>query len=180
MAHALTTVRLLLVAPVAVAFARPEFLDPSALLACVCVAILTDYFDGRLARLTQTVSARGQLFDHGTDFAFVTAALAGAAMTGLVTPILPALVTIAFGQYVLDSYLLYRQKRLRMSTIGRWNGILYFVPLVVISFSRLDLAKDFVSFLTPSARALGYALVVSTVASVIDRAVAPIREKTES
>ena len=115
MAHGLTSARLLLVAPVAVAFARPQFLDPSVVLVLLCVAIATDYWDGRVARMTDTASAKGQLFDHGTDFVFVTAPLAGAAMAGLVTPILPVLIIMAFGQYVLDSYLLYRQKQLQWS-----------------------------------------------------------------
>ena len=175
MAHLLTTARLLLVAPVGVAFARPEFLEPIVLLALLCVAIATDYFDGRVARVTGTASARGQLFDHGTDFVFVTTAMAGAALAGIVTPILPAMITIAFSQYVLDSYLLYRQKQLRMSMIGRCNGILYFVPLVVIAASRLGLLRDAASFLTLIAGGLSYALVVSTIVSVIDRAVAPLR-----
>ena len=178
MAHALTAARLLLVAPVAVAFARPAFVDPSVLLVLVCAAIATDYWDGRVARMTDTASARGQLFDHGTDFVFVTAALAGAAVAGLVTPILPVVIVIAFGQYVLDSYLLHRQRRLRMSAIGRWNGILYFVPLVVIAVSRLGLFGEVSSFLTVTAGVLGYALVASTVVSVMDRAVAPMRGET--
>jgi phosphatidylglycerophosphate synthase len=177
-AHALTSARLLLVAPVALAFARPDFLDASVLLVLLCVAIATDYWDGRVARVTETASAQGQLFDHSTDFLFVTAALAGAALAGVVTPVLPVLIIIAFGQYVLDSYLLYRQKQLRMSVIGRWNGILYFVPLVVISVSRLGLIRDAASFLTSAAGALGYVLAASTAASILDRAVAPIRNKT--
>ena len=179
MTHALTAVRLLLVAPVAVAFAQPKFLDPTVVLVLLCVAIATDYWDGRVARRTGTASAKGQLFDHATDFLFVTAALAGAAMAGLVTPVLPVLIIIAFGQYVLDSYLLYQQKQLRMSLIGRWNGILYFVPLLVISVSRLGLSRDAASLLTLTAGALSYALIASTAVSLIDRAVAPIRDKTD-
>lgn len=170
MAHALTAARLLLVAPVALAFARPAFLDPRVLVVLLLVAIATDYWDGRVARMTETASPGGQLFDHGTDFVFVTAALAGAAMAGLVTPVLPVLIVIAFGQYVGDSYLLHRRKRLRMSVIGRWNGILYFLPLVVLSVSRLRLLGDAVSFLTLTVGALGYALVASTMVSIIDRA----------
>ena len=173
MAHALTAARLLLVAPVAAAFAQPALLHPSVLFIFLCVAIATDYGDGRVARMTATASAKGQLFDHGTDFVFVTTALAGAAIAGLVTPILPVLIVIAFGQYVLDSYLLHQQKQLRMSVIGRWNGILYFVPLLVISVSRLALFRDAASFLTLVAGALGYALVASTVVSIADRAIAP-------
>ncbi len=172
MAHALTAVRLILAAPVALAFARPALVDPRVLTALLLVAIATDYGDGRVARVTRTASPGGQLFDHGTDCVFVTAALAGAAMAGLVTPLLPVLIVIAFGQYVVDSYLWHRQKQLRMSVIGRWNGVLYFVPLVVLSAARLGLPANAASFLTQTAGALGYALVASTMVSIIDRAFA--------
>jgi phosphatidylglycerophosphate synthase len=174
-AHVLTATRVLLVAPVAVALARPGFISPTALLALLCVAIATDYWDGRVARLTNTASARGQLFDHATDFLFVTAGLTGAAVSGIVTPVLPAVIVVAFGQYMLDSYLLHRQKRLRMSVIGRWNGVLYFVPLVIISASRLELFSGVGSLLTHTAGVLGYLLVVSTLVSIVDRAIAPRR-----
>jgi len=174
-AHALTAVRLLLVLPTSVAFARPGFLDPRILFVLLWAAIATDVGDGKVARMTRTASARGQLFDHGTDFVFVTAGLAGAALAGLVTPMLPVLVIIAFSQYVIDSYWKGRQKRLRMSAIGRWNGILYFVPLVVISVSRLASAESVAALLTLTAGAAGYALAMSTVVSVIDRALAPAR-----
>ena len=173
MAHALTAVRLLLVLPTSVAFARPGFLDPRILFVLLWAAIATDVGDGKVARMTGTASARGQLFDHGTDFVFVTAGLAGAALAGLVTPMLPVLIIIAFSQYVIDSYWKGRLKRLRMSAIGRWNGILYFVPLVVISVSRLASAECVAASLTLTAGAAGYALAMSTVVSVIDRALAP-------
>ena len=172
MAHVLTLTRLLLVAPVAVAFARPELLDPRVVFVLLCVAVATDFWDGRVARMTETASAWGQLFDHGTDFVFVTAALAGAAMAGLVTPILPVLIAIAFCQYVMDSYLLHREKQLQMRSIGRWNGIFYFVPLLVISVSRLGLSRNTVALLMLAAGSLCYALVASTVVSVVDRAIA--------
>ena len=175
MAHALTAVRLLLVLPTTLAFARPTWLDPRILFVLLWVAIATDYGDGTVARRRGTASARGQLFDHTTDFVFVTAGLAGAAVAGLVTPMLPVLIIIAFSQYVLDSYWKDRQKQLRMSAIGRWNGILYFVPLVVFSGSRLALPGSIASWLTLAGAAAGYALVGSTVVSIIDRAVAPLR-----
>ena len=89
MAHTLTIARLLLVAPVAVAFARPESLEPSVLVFLLCVAIATDYWDGQVARMKGRTSVKGQLFDHSTDFVFVTAALTGAAMAELVTPVEP-------------------------------------------------------------------------------------------
>ena len=172
MAHALTAARLILAAPVALAFARPALVDPRVLIALLLVAIATDYWDGRVARVTRTASPGGQLFDHGTDFVFVTCALSGAAVSALVTPLLPLLITVAFGQYVVDSYLLHRQKQLRMSVIGRWNGILYFVPLVVLSVSRLGLSGGAAPLLTDTAGVLCYALAVSTVVSIVDRAFA--------
>ena len=77
---------------------------------------------------------------------------------------------MAFSQYVIDSYWLHREKQLRMSALGRWNGILYFVPLVVLGVSEL----------APGVGAwdelmgwLCWALVVSTVASIVDRGLAP-------
>ena len=175
MANALTAIRLALALPVAVALARPELLAPGVVALLLCLAIATDYLDGRIARATGTASAKGQLFDHGTDCLFVTAGLTGAAMTGLVTPMLPALIPVAFGQYVVDSYVWHRQRQLRASLLGRWNGILYFVPLVLIAASRLQLLRGAAMFLLTAAGVLGYVLVASTVASVIDRATTPFR-----
>ena len=95
-------------------------------------------------------------------------------MTGAVTPLLPVLIPIAFGQYVVDSYVWHRQRQLRASVLGRWNGILYFVPLVLIAASRLHFPGG--AFLLWAAGVLGYVLVASTVASVIDRATTPARK----
>jgi phosphatidylglycerophosphate synthase len=170
MANVLTAVRLALVLPAAVAFARPEFLAPGVVALLLSVAIVSDFFDGPVARMTGTASAKGQLFDHTTDCLFVTGGLTGAAWSGVVTPLLPVLIPIAFGQYVVDSYVWHRQRRLRASRLGRWNGILYFVPLVVIAVSRLNIPGLAASVLLPLAGALGYGLVASTIASVLDRA----------
>ena len=98
-------------------------------------------------------------------------------MANLVPIVLPVLIPIAFTQYVLDSYFLHRQRQLRMSYLGRWNGILYFAPLVMIAIAALHLPK-----LSELARVLLYPstvlLAASTVASIIDRAVAPLRMNT--
>ena len=174
-AHLLTSVRLVLALPLAVAFARPDFLGAGLVAMLLGVAIATDYFDGVVARLRGTASAGGQLFDHGTDFLFVTAGLTGAAMADLVPLVLPILIAVAFGQYVFDSYWAHRQKQLRMSGIGRWNGVLYFVPLVVLAVARLGAIPASTSLLTGAARLGCYALLVSTVVSIIDRATAVIR-----
>ena len=175
MANALTAIRLALVLPTAAAFARPELLASSVVVLLLCVAIASDYLDGLVARTAGTASAKGRLFDHGTDCLFVTGGLTGAAMTGLVTPLLPALIPVAFGQYVVDSYVWHRQRQLRASFLGRWNGVLYFVPLVLIAASRLPFPAGFASLLRLAARVLGYLLVASTAASMIDRATTSFR-----
>ena len=177
LAHLLTGVRLVVALPVAVAFARPPFLSAGLLVVLVCLAIATDYVDGVVARRRGTASAGGQLFDHATDWLFVTAGLTGAAMVGLVPLVLPVLVTVAFSQYVFDSYWVHRQKRLRMSGIGRWNGVLYFVPLVLLAGARLEVGSDATSVLMLTARVGSYALVVSTIVSIIDRATAAHRTR---
>ena len=172
MAHLLTGVRLGLAPPLAVAFARPDFLDAVLLAALLAVALASDYLDGVVARRQGTASAAGQLFDHGTDCLFVTAGLTGAALAGAVPLALPVLIPVAFGQYVFDSYLVHGQKRLRMSTIGRWNGIGYYVPLVVIAAARLEVVPSLTATLLLVARLTAYALIASTVVSIVDRATA--------
>ncbi len=177
MANLLTAIRLLLVVPVAMAIADSGFLANWLLLALIVVAIATDYFDGKVARALNTASPRGMLFDHGTDFIFVTTSLFALAAIGLANIMLPILIIVAFSQYVLDSYFLFKQKQLRMSFLGRWNGILYFAPLVLVSASRLSPLAFAQEFLNVLITYLGFALILSTLASILDRAIAPLRQK---
>ena len=177
MANLLTGIRLLLAIPSSMAFARSEFMSAFLLLALLFIAIVTDYFDGIVARKTNTASAGGQLFDHATDFLFVTSGLAGAAYAGALNPLLPILIVVAFTQYVLDSHFYYREKQLHMSYLGRWNGVFYFVPLVLIALSRVDINVVINDLLPGLIVLLGYLLMLSTIASIIDRAIAPLRVK---
>ena len=170
MAHLLTGLRLLLAVPAALAFAVEPLLPPAALAAIVLSAIASDYYDGKIARARGTASDAGQLFDHATDCLFVTACLGGAAFAGTVPWLLPVLIAVAFSQYVLDSRFLHRRKSLRMSFLGRWNGILYFVPPVLIAAARLIAPLQ--DLLLQVTALLAYALIVSTVASITDRALA--------
>ena len=178
MANALTALRLALVLPVAAGLARPGLLPPGVLALLLALAIASDYLDGPIARRTGTASARGMLFDHSTDCVFVTGGAAGAAIAGSITPVRPVLIPLAFAQYVVDSYVWHRQRRLRASFLGRWNGILYFVPLVLIAAARLPLPAGFASFLRLAASVLAYLLVASTIVSMIDRATTPVRSRT--
>ena len=176
-AHLLTGLRLGLALPLAISFARQDFLSAWLVAVLLTVAIASDYFDGVVARRHGTASAKGQLFDHGTDCLFVTACLTGAALAGLVPLMLPVLIAMAFSQYVLDSYWLHRRKQLRMSTSGRWNGIGYFVPLVVLAAARLEVVPGLSPLLTVAARVVAYVLIASTLVSIVDRATAVRRQQ---
>ena len=171
-AHLLTGVRLVIVVPTALAFAHWAPGGPLLPAAFVAVAIATDYYDGIVARRLGTASPAGMLFDHSTDFLFVTGGLSGASTAGAVPLVLPLLIVVAFSQYVIDSYFLYRQKQLRMSRLGRWNGILYFVPLVIIALARLPFLSGAEGVLGALALGVSWLLVLSTLVSIVDRAVA--------
>ncbi|HBW83523.1 MAG: hypothetical protein CMD92_04315 [Gammaproteobacteria bacterium] len=174
MANLLTFLRLLLALPVGLALANDELLPASALALLLLIAIASDILDGKVARSFGTASARGQIFDHATDFIFVTAGLAGAASANLVPEILPILISLAFSQYVLDSHFLYRQKSLRMSSLGRWNGVFYFGPLLLIAGARLLEKNQWAAETALTILSLlAWALVISTVISILDRAMAP-------
>ncbi len=123
--------------------------------------------DGRIARARGTVSGLGRALDHGSDGLVVLAGLAGAAERGAIPALLPVLVALAFAQYAVDSLFVHGERQLRMSRLGRSNGILYFVPLVGDVLVRLGL-----SFLALPLLGVGWALVATTVASMLDRALA--------
>jgi cardiolipin synthase (CMP-forming) len=166
-AHALTAVRLALLAPFA--FWMYSGTQQAALLAgaALAVAVASDLLDGSVARRLGTQSGFGRAFDHGADCAFVTVGLAAAAARGSLPWLLPALVVLAFTQYVIDSYWLHRKRELRMSALGRWNGVLYFVPLFADVALRLGVG---VSPLVLSA--IAWLLIASTLTSMADRVLA--------
>lgn len=170
MAHALTAARLVLVVPFALLMASGDARHAALSALLLAVAIATDLFDGPLARRLGTASAAGRVFDHATDCVFVTAGLAAAAARGGVPWLLPLLVAAAFGQYVIDSYWVHTGGALRGSRLGRWNGILYFVPLGGDVLVRLGLQP-----LAPLVTAIAWALVATTVLSMAARVLASRR-----
>ncbi|MCA9016142.1 MAG: CDP-alcohol phosphatidyltransferase family protein [Pseudomonadales bacterium] len=174
MANFLTALRLLISIPAALSIALVLMFSPEVTVLLIVIAIVTDFFDGKIARRFGTASSRGQLFDHSTDFFFVTSCLFGAAYAGLVTPILPILIVIAFSQYVLDSHFFYHEKQLHMSRLGRWNGILYFAPILAIACSRTPVLSEVSGYISGGVFVFGWILVLSTVLSILDRAMAPL------
>jgi len=165
MANALTAARVLLAVPFAFLMARGDAWSAALAGLVLLAAITTDILDGVLARRRGTATAGGRLFDHTADCLFVTTGLAAGAVRGGVPWILPVLVAVAFTQYVVDSYWGHRGRALRTSGLGRWNGILYFVPLGGDVLVRLGLGG-----LDPVVTVVAWALVASTVVSMGERA----------
>lgn len=137
---------------------------PAALLFVFAVA--SDFADGAVARRRGDSSALGGVLDHAADAAFVTFGLGALAHAGAVPAVLPPLIFLAFAQYALDSRAL-AGSALRPSSLGRWNGISYYVLL------GIPVLRDALGLPFPPAgfvRLLGWLLVVSTLVSIADRA----------
>lgn len=135
------------------------------------LAVGTDWIDGRIARARGESTHFGGLLDHASDALFVSSGLAALALDGRVPAALPVLVAIAFVQYVLDSRSLAGEP-LRASALGRWNGVLYFVPLGIVA------TREAAALAAPSDRVvavLAWALVVSTALSIADRGLTLLR-----
>ena len=164
MANALTAIRLLLVIPFAFFMAKADVRFAVFALVVWVVALITDFLDGPMARRRGTVTALSGTFDHTTDFLFVTSGLFAGAFRGAFPWILPILIVAAFSQYVIDSYWIHRQTKLRGSKLWRYNGMLYFVPPCMEIIIRLG-----VRWLQPWLRILVWMLVLSTLVSMGQR-----------
>lgn len=129
-------------------------------------AVLSDFIDGYIARKLGQVSALGGLLDHTSDAFFVTLTLAAFAYRGLIPAPLPLLVAAAFLQYVLDSRAL-AGSTLQASMLGRGNGICYFILTgLAILWELTQILGLPATWLTTA----GWLLVVTTIASMLDRA----------
>lgn len=161
-ANALTGVRLL-AAPVLTL----AILDGRSGLAFLVfwVAVATDFADGWVARRRDEATPLGGLMDHGVDALFVVLGTTALAYTGALPALLPPLIAFAFVQYTLDSRT-FGGGALAPSVLGRWNGIAYYVIVAI------PIVRDALLLGWPGATlvmALGWALVVSTLASIADR-----------
>ena len=167
-ANALTAIRLVAAPAMFAAICAGEAWIATALFA---LAVATDFADGWIARRYGEESALGGLVDHAVDAVFVTSGCAALASLGVLPALLPALIAVAFVQYAVDSRAGIARS-LRASWLGRWNGIAYYVLLgvpVVRDALGLGWPAD------PVIRGVGWALVLSTLLSMADRARALVR-----
>ena len=180
-ANLLTGLRLLAAPAFAFWMARGDTRSAAIAAALIVVAIASDLIDGPLARRMGAASAFGRAFDHTTDFVFISAGLCAGALRGAFPWLLPLSIAIAFGQYVVDSYWLHRERELRMSALGRLNGTLYFFPLCGDLLSRLGVFSLLgLQILEPAVLWLAWSLVATTLLSIVDRALALTREGLDS
>ena len=169
MANALTLILLLLVIPFAAVMTRSG-VPPARLAALMMVvARATDLADGPIARRTGTASAFGGTLDHVSDFLFVVCGLYAGASREAFPLALPVLISLAFAQYFIDSYWIHRGRALRGSRLGRYNGILYFVPLCGDILVRLEIGLQ---PLRPVVGLVAWALVLTTLISMSQRVIA--------
>ena len=138
-ANLLTATRLLVLAPLVYAILQSQWLLAALLFS---IAVVTDIYDGKLARRLQQTSPQGGLFDHATDALAVTLGSWALAQQSLISAWLPWMIPLAFIQYMLDSKAL-AGASLRMSRLGRYNGIAYYALLGTgIGIQLLDLDQS--------------------------------------
>ncbi len=158
-ANGLTLIRLV-AAPVLVLAIRAD--AAWAATAIFSLAVATDFADGFVARRFGEESALGRLIDHSTDAIFVTSGTAALAFAGVLPLLLPPLIALSFLQYALDS----GSPNPRPSSLGRWNGVAYFVVVAV------PIVRDALGWSWPGPSlvvALGWLLIASTTLSIGDR-----------
>ena len=161
-ANVLSVLRLIVAMPCAFAIWNGAWRAAAVLFV---TAVLTDVFDGIVARRRGEVTVFGGLLDHSIDATFVTVTLGALALLGIVPALLPVLAIASFLQYVWDSAAL-SGAPLRASVLGRWNGIGYFVMVGVVVIARaLELTWPAPAWISIAA----WALVVSTGISMCDR-----------
>jgi len=149
-AHALTGVRLVLT-PVFLVMVEAAMQQPTlgrigwvvGLFAVICAS---DYCDGPLARALGRSSDWGKLLDNGADLTFLLVTLGYLTARGVVPWWIPAAVSGAFAQYVLDSWWLSRKAprvTLVPNPIGHWAGVLNYAGTGVMALHAATQARLF-------------------------------------
>jgi len=169
-ANLLTGARLLAIGPSAWAIVTGRWSLAAFLFV---LAVITDLLDGPVARKFNHASATGGLFDHATDALYVSISLGALAWIGMINPLLPVLVIVAFIQYMFDSRAL-AGAELRTSILGKNNGVAYFV------MAGIPVIREAFGWSWPSANLvslLAWLLVATTLASMTDRAIALVKRR---
>lgn len=150
MADALSGMRLLLAAVMPWLLVRGGMLP----LLVWCVAAVSDYIDGPLARRRGTQRLRGAVLDTVADVTFVLSGLATAAALGLVSWVTPVSIVLSAGTYAVASVSSRRTgavPALARSRLGHWAGVMNYLCLGVVASSVAEPATGWDSFVTIAA-----------------------------
>lgn len=98
-------------------------------------AALSDFADGRISRLTGSVSGFGRWLDSVADIVFILAALGCEARLRAIPLYLPALIAISFAQYAADSVVIARSTVPLASRLGHWGGIVNYALVIMLGFA---------------------------------------------
>jgi phosphatidylglycerophosphate synthase len=109
---------------------RPEVLGPIAL-----AAALSDFVDGRVARLMRSADQFGRWLDSVADVAFVLTALACEARAGAIPAYIPVLIAVSFAQYAIDSIVISGSSTPVRSRLGHWGGVVNFALALLLAFA---------------------------------------------
>ncbi len=167
-ANGLTLLRLLAAPCMALAILGGDAVVATSLF---WLAVATDFADGWVARRYEEATPLGGVIDHAVDATFVTIGAAALAYVDALPAPLPFLIAAAFLQYTLDSRHV-AARGLRASSLGRWNGIAYYVIVAV------PIVRDTLGWTWPEpgfVMLLGWVLVATTVTSMLDRLYVTLR-----
>ena len=100
-------------------------------------AAASDVYDGRLARRFGQASDAGRFLDHFADIAFLLCGYGAFVARGEAPWWVPAAIALAFGTYVVDSWLRSQpaQPSLIGSRLGHWGGVANYFLLGVLTFN---------------------------------------------
>ncbi len=104
-------------------------------LAAWCVAALSDYVDGPLARRQGAVTLHGAVLDNVADITFVMMGLTSAVALGLVPWVLPVSIGLSAGMYAAASArgAAASGRALARSRLGHWAGVANYLCLGVVT-----------------------------------------------
>ena len=109
---------------------RPEVLGPIAL-----AAALSDFVDGRVARLMRSADQFGRWLDSVADVAFVLTALTCEVQAGAIPVYVPVLIAVSFAQYAIDSIVISGSSTPVRSRLGHWGGVVNFALVLLLAFA---------------------------------------------
>src|SRR4029453_17839082 len=129
MADALSGMRLLLAAVMPWLLVRGGMLP----LAVWCLAAVSDFVDGRLARRRGTTSPRGAVLDNVADITFVLVGLTTGVVLGMISWLVPVSITASAGLYSAASMRPDGGGGLARSRVGHWAGVFNYACLGLVT-----------------------------------------------